>query len=772
MRISVSATLSGETITEASFGGNYLANRGNFGDDIGPGGVFDETASFLGIHHLRYPGGTITETGFDPADPANWDQSNSNGALGFLLAASRMQANVTYVIPTVRYANAIVLGTALEKTLAEAEIKNFVSCLITSGQAQNIDAFEIGNEFYGDAAELFGQIDPTRSEAMIYGLVASQISIWVQEVISQSGMNVDPGILIQAGRTDQQNNEIMSSFSSAGLQAIDGVVLHNYRIAPWRDQNTTSFKIELAHDWEAAAGKKLTTVVSEWNVASPAGVTGLLGASGILDMFNIQERAGIDAAHIWPILQRTNNTLALDRPGKVPNTSAPLTAEGEIFRQMAGKIVDLSPFNFDSRIDVNSDGVVDLLVHAYGDGASRLEIFVSSLGPAPIPVSLDLNAFGAIAKQYSHAWAQVTGTVPGADPLDEYSALMIRTVGAALLECAIVRDGLFNILLGAYEIASISLSLGQGVTMVSSFGTPVSDQLFGSAYDDRMTGGNNSDTLWGGGGNDSLDGGLGADWLIGETGNDTLYGSGGNDTLGGREGDDVIYGGTGDDTLAGHAGSDWLSGDDGNDFFGAGDGNDSLYGGAGSDVLLAEGGNNLLSGGLSADTLSAYGGNDSLYGGDGSDILVPGLGDNLIRCGNGNDSVWGDNGNDEVWGDGGTDYIFGRNGNDRLIGGPERDYLYGGGGSDVFVFTTASDMGHRSTCDIVYDFVSGVDKLDLSGNGFGFSGSAFTGQAGDLRFTTDATGGNLWLDLNGDAVADLSIRLQGTFTLTTSDLYL
>ena len=88
---------------------------------------------------------------------------------------------------------------------------------------------------------------------MIYGLVASQISIWVQEVISQSGMNVDPGILIQAGRTDQQNNEIMSSFSSAGLQAIDGVVLHNYRIAPWRDQNTTSFKIELAHDWEAAA---------------------------------------------------------------------------------------------------------------------------------------------------------------------------------------------------------------------------------------------------------------------------------------------------------------------------------------------------------------------------------------------------------------------------------------------------------------------------------------------------------------------------------------
>ena len=298
------------------------------------------------------------------------------------------------------------------------------------------------------------------------------------------------------------------------------------------------------------------------------------------------------------------------------------------------------------------------------------------------------------------------------------------------------------------------------------------DQCWGDADDDLMTGGAGADTLWGGSGNDTLDGGDDNDWLIGEAGNDSLVGGAGNDTLGGRDGNDTLQGGLGDDTLAGHASDDLLFGGDGNDFFGAGDGNDSLYGGDGNDVLLAEAGANLIDGGAGDDTLSAYGQNDSLYGGDGNDILSAGLGTNLIYCGRGTDSIWGDNGNDEIWGEAGTDYIFAAGGDDRLIGGAGRDYLWGGTGADVFVYTDPGDMGHRNTCDILHDFIPGVDKLDFTGAGLRFSGSSFTGQAGELRFTTDATGGNLWLDLNGDRVADLSIRLEGTFALSASDMFL
>lgn len=304
------------------------------------------------------------------------------------------------------------------------------------------------------------------------------------------------------------------------------------------------------------------------------------------------------------------------------------------------------------------------------------------------------------------------------------------------------------------------------------WGEDGNDALWGEDGDDTLDAGAGQDTLWGGTGNDSLTGVDGNDWLIGEFGNDTLSGGTGNDTLGCREGDDRAFGGPGDDVLAGHAGNDLLYGEDGNDFFGGGDGNDSLFGGLGRDALLAEAGNNLIDGGDGDDTLSAYGGNDSLFGGAGNDVLVPGLGLNQLRCGSGNDSVWGDDGTDLILGEAGTDYLFGRAGNDTLAGGAARDQMWGGAGADTFLYASAAEMGHRQTCDILQDFVPGVDKLDFRGLGLRFTGASFGGGAGDLRFTTDATGGNLWLDSNADRVADFSIRLETTFALRPADLLL
>lgn len=298
------------------------------------------------------------------------------------------------------------------------------------------------------------------------------------------------------------------------------------------------------------------------------------------------------------------------------------------------------------------------------------------------------------------------------------------------------------------------------------------DQAWGWGFDDLLTGGAGNDTLWGGDGNDSLDGGDDADWLVGELGSDTLIGGAGNDALGGREGDDVLYGGAGDDILFSHTGNDQIFGGDGNDYAVSGDGDDSLYGGNGNDHLVGESGHNLLDGGSGDDTLTAYWDNDTLQGGDGDDQLFGGRGDNLYFGGRGNDTISGWTGAEDMSGDAGTDRLYAYDGNDTLSGGAGRDHLWGGGGADRFVYTTLSDMGLRTTSDILYDFASGTDRLDFTGAGLGYSTGGLTGAANQLSFARDATGGTLWLDLDGDMLADFSLRLEGTFSLTAGDLIL
>ena len=62
----------------------------------------------------------------------------------------------------------------------------------------------------------------------------------------------------------------------------------------------------------------------------------------------------------------------------------------------------------------------------------------------------------------------------------------------------------------------------------------------------------------------------------------------------------------------------------------------------------------------------------------------------------------------------GDDELIGNQVSNRLTGGAGADRLHGGGGADTFVYTRVSDSPMESP-DILEDFVSGVDKIDLSG---------------------------------------------------------
>ena len=128
---------------------------------------------------------------------------------------------------------------------------------------------------------------------------------------------------------------------------------------------------------------------------------------------------------------------------------------------------------------------------------------------------------------------------------------------------------------------------------------------------------------------------------------------------------------------------------------------------------------------------------------------------------------------------------------DNAIGGPAADTLVanqvqndltGGGGADIFRFTSVEQSRPGLFADILTDFVSGADDIDLSqidansGAGgdqaFSFIGtSAFTGVAGQLRYDVIAGSTHIFADVDGNLIADLQI-VANSPVLTASDFIL
>jgi Ca2+-binding RTX toxin-like protein len=136
---------------------------------------------------------------------------------------------------------------------------------------------------------------------------------------------------------------------------------------------------------------------------------------------------------------------------------------------------------------------------------------------------------------------------------------------------------------------------------------------------------------------------------------------------------------------------------------------------AGNDVVYAGFGNDLIDGGIGRDYLDGAAGNDTIYGGLDADLLLGG---------SGADVLYGGQGDDQLLGGRGWDDLQGGQGNDILRGALGTDTLTGGAGSDAFRFETPLDP--QLNIDTITDFVSGVDRMELSASIF----TAFADQVG------------------------------------------
>jgi Ca2+-binding RTX toxin-like protein len=140
-------------------------------------------------------------------------------------------------------------------------------------------------------------------------------------------------------------------------------------------------------------------------------------------------------------------------------------------------------------------------------------------------------------------------------------------------------------------------------------------------------------------------------------------------------------------------------------------------------------------------------------------------------------TVTGNNGNNILTGGGGSDYLNALEGNDVVDGGAGQDLLSGGAGADTYRFERASDST-TAAADTIMDFVSGTDRIDLSlvdansnvpgRDSFSLIGSnAFSGKAGELRWTAQGSQTLIFGDTNGDGTADFQIVVNSTLVVAS-----
>lgn len=241
------------------------------------------------------------------------------------------------------------------------------------------------------------------------------------------------------------------------------------------------------------------------------------------------------------------------------------------------------------------------------------------------------------------------------------------------------------------------------------------------------------------------------------SGANVITGTARNDKLTGTAGVDHILGLAGRDTLIGGTGDDWLDG---------GAGVDAMRGGVGDDTYFVDHKNDKV-------TERNAEGTDTVLTSLASYTLGNHL-ENLIFQGS---SAFTGTGN--KW----NNTLTGGDGDDVLNGGAGTDILVGGAGADRFVFRSATQAGIGTARDVIEDFESGVDMIDLSaidanvrakGNqAFGENlVMGFSESAGQLLLA--AVGGDLVVsgDINGDGLADFEILLRDVTGITRDDFIL
>lgn len=369
-----------------------------------------------------------------------------------------------------------------------------------------------------------------------------------------------------------------------------------------------------------------------------------------------------------------------------------------------------------------------------------------------------------------------------------------RAAVAALLN----RDGTASTGGIAYNLAAAEdwfAGIGAAQVIADLTGNPVTvtDRGPGGTADYNLTGNDTANNLLGNRGANLIDGRGGADTMRGGDGNDSYRVDREDDVVVESSADtggvDLVITSTIAYTLGnflenlqlapgalfgiGNALANVLAGNGANNFLDGREGADTLRGGAGDDQYCVDSAGDVI-----VESEASTGGRDEVLA---SISYTLGAGVENVTFTDASEGVLTGNGNaldNLMQGNRGRNRLSGGEGADTLDGGIGGDTVIGGAGADAFRFRELSRN------DVVQDFATGMDRIDLSlidADGVAGGDQAFT-FIGDAAFSADATGqlrvavvnGNLVLQgsTDADAVAEFSLQLTGAAGASAGDLIL
>ncbi|MGK8233156.1 type I secretion protein [Roseovarius sp. MS2] len=366
----------GPSFTAAHFGGNLLATR----DVVGTNGTFADTAATLGMAHLRYPGGALTENCacIYEADrlsepPRTTDEPVQTSVTEMFSYATQAGIALTLVLPTRDFLTDVSDENGHRfADVDEAAVRQFIADIAEGnfGTAPVIQAFEIGNEYWGS-----GEMNTVE-----YGRLASEMALIVEDEMSRhpaSPQFADTDILVQMG-TNHGVSDLSGLFDGTGSEqlaaanqmfglslseegyiyssgevawskvnnailmdqfdtdaeraAVDGIVAHIYS----RGEDVPGsryFELSQIRDTWLEEMPDLKVYATEWNLKRTVGDTreeefGLKQAHEMLNIVEAFHWGGVDAAHAWA-LQLNSRTALAEVEG-----DAEMRVAGEMFRLM------------------------------------------------------------------------------------------------------------------------------------------------------------------------------------------------------------------------------------------------------------------------------------------------------------------------------------------------------------------------------------------------------------------------------------------------------